>query len=153
MRSVDTDLYWDTMSRSVAETIWVERKGKEKMRRVYACSLFLAVLFGGTVSAALNPVGTYTLTFERDGWSVSKDLSVVFMVPGDDTVYEPFYNDPATGTPTRVYLEEVAQPEPELTVNVGSATPPMTTFRSRLSAAPTPTVPAPPVSGAVSDTT
>ena len=73
--------------------------------------VFVGVL-AGVASAASQPGGNYTLTFERDGWSVSKTIPVTFMIPGDASIYEEFYE---TGYKTaRVFLEEVESPEPDV---------------------------------------
>ncbi len=52
--------------------------------------------------ATLTPIGTYTLTLERNGWSVSKELSVQPFPTA-----EPFYQ--VGGEDVNVYLQYVGQ--------------------------------------------
>lgn len=75
--------------------------GREMMRKlVFTC---LVCLFLVTPSfATLTPIGTYTLTFERNGWSESKVLSVQ-PFPTAESFYQ------VGGEDVNVYLQYVGQ--------------------------------------------
>lgn len=61
----------------------------------------------GTTLASLTPIGTYTIKFERTGWSEERTISVQPFPTA-----EAFYS--VGGKDVNVYLEEVAQPEPDM---------------------------------------
>ncbi len=76
--------------------------------RVKQSLCVLAILFVSIPAfAMLTPVGTYTLKFERTGWSYTKTMTVNLMEgdPSDDA--EPFYQ--VGGQDVNVYMQYVGQ--------------------------------------------
>lgn len=76
------------------------------MKRSIVAAL-LALSFSLEAGATLTPVGSYTLTFSRKGWSVSQTIPVSMMTPTKANGVD-FYN--VNGKMTQAYMESIAMP-------------------------------------------